>query len=383
MQFVGLMDHWVPSHDAVSRFWRTPFQELMPLVRDICDEIGINNFTFYTKWYTNGIKSSLPFLVNHPCAQNVLTDNDWGRQWIDFFHNRGMTVGAMLQCYTFEGGTLPREAILGSWKGTRAATGMSGDVEVVDPTWRGYPDLLAQMLEEELRLFPRLDLVFLEFEGLTGPATNHALSRLAYPEKDIPPITSPRVRSQLDSLGGTASMRDLWIWSDPAQNALRDLLRGHLSVAERAFLRMGFNGHRGLVYHAFGYEAPYVRECLPNRSWWLLPWHYWGWDLGKTVSHAIVRRQMDFCKRNFRDAVQAGYTLVYIGNATLPTKRPETIREMARWCEENNCHGHLGMGSFVPTFGLRWYNASEASVLVLRRLYREKLFPRGGSPTAG
>ena len=66
--FVGLMDHWVPSHDAVSRFWRTPFDTLRPAMDAVCDEMAVNNFTFYTKWYTNGIKSALPFLQNHPRA---------------------------------------------------------------------------------------------------------------------------------------------------------------------------------------------------------------------------------------------------------------------------------------------------------------------------
>jgi hypothetical protein len=380
--FVGLMDHWVPSHEAISRFWKTPFRTLKPLVEEVCDEMAINNYTFYTKWYSNGLKSSLPFLSNHPEAQNVLTDNDWGRQWIDFLHRRGMTVGAMLQCYTFESGLLPRESLLGSWAGTRKATGLNADDDVVNPTWPKYPSLFEQMLEEELRLFPGLDQYFLEFEGLAGPPIGHALWQLGHPpskgttEKAGQTTAEfpPSVLEHWKALG-TSAPRDPWLWTAPVQNTLKKSLREHLAIAERVFQRKGFKGVRGVVYHAFGYEVPYILDCLPNRDWWLMPWNYWGWDWCEKDPDAVVRRQIEFCKQSFRQAVQDGYKLCYIGNATLPTIRPETIGEMVRFCREIQAD-YLGMGDFIPTYGLRWHKATEDSVAALRRLFREELFPR-------
>lgn len=135
---MGLMDHWVPSHDAVSRFWKTPFAELRAGLEAICDELDVNNFTFYIKWFSNGIKSALPFLTNHPQAQNVVTDNAWGRDLIDFFHGRDMTVGAMIQCYAFDAGRLPPEGVSDIWKDTCMYNGDARDSEIADPTWSDY-----------------------------------------------------------------------------------------------------------------------------------------------------------------------------------------------------------------------------------------------------
>ena len=373
--FTGLMDHWVPSHDAISQFWKTPFRTLQPLMDALCDELAINNFTFYTKWYSNGLKSALPFLHNHPQAQNVLTDNDWGREWIDYFHQRGMTIGAMLQCYSFEAGAFPGETILGAWEGTRNATGLTDDNEIINPLWDGYPAVLEQMLEEQLRLFPGLDQVFLEFEGLGGPPVGHALWQLAHPTPEAPPEISPRVQAQWDALG-MGKEADPWLWTTPVQTALSHTLRRHLEVAERVFQRVGFTGTRGLVYHAFGYEVPYVLESLPTRDWWLVPWNYWGWDWCEREKDDVVRRQIDFCKDQFRRAVADGYHLLYLGNATLPTCRPETIMEMARFSAEIGAEGHLGMGDFISTYGLHWHGATEESVADLRKLYRTELYPR-------
>src|SRR5262245_41155444 len=131
----GLMDHWTPSHDAVSQFWKTPFEAATPAMAALCNDVGINNFTFYTKWMSNGVKSSLPFLKNHPKAQNVVTNNDWGRNWIDFFHNRDMTVGAMIQCYWWEKGMLPSQAVLRHRPYTTWCTGFDVGSDVIDPLW--------------------------------------------------------------------------------------------------------------------------------------------------------------------------------------------------------------------------------------------------------
>ena len=227
----AFMDHWVPSHEAISRFWATPFQTLRPLLESLLDEVGCNNFTFYTKWYSNGIRSSLPFLPNHPQAQNVLTDNDWGRQCIDFFHERGLTVGAMLQCYSFDAGVMPRDAVLGPWEGTKRATGGEHDVEIVDPTWGGYADLLEQMLTEQLDLFPGLDQFFLEFEGLGAPAGDHALRQLAPRGEAAHGQISDEIRRQWAACGTPDGPADPWLWTTPVQDALSHTLRAHLAAA--------------------------------------------------------------------------------------------------------------------------------------------------------
>ena len=365
----GLMDHWVPSHDAISRFWKTPFDTLRPLVERLCDEVAVNNFTFYTKWYSNGIKSALPFLRNVPEAMNVATDNAWGRRWLEFFHDRGMTVGAMLQCYTFQPGLLPREAVLGTWAGTRRATGLEGDNEIADPTWDGYPELLVQMIEEQLRLFPDFDAIFLEFEGIGAPGKGSRLWQMA--QEAGPDSVEPALRAQWEE-SGFGGGDDAWTWSAPVQKLLRDSLATQLAAVDKLLDRIGFNGISGVVYHAMGYETPYVLDCLPGRDWWLLPWHYWGW--GHKEPDETAQRQTDWCKRSFRERVEQGYKLCYIGNATLPTVRPDAITEMARHCMEIGAAGHIGMGDPIPQYGLRWHDATEQGVAAARRIYKD-LFP--------
>ncbi|MHB9130867.1 MAG: hypothetical protein ACYDBB_07215 [Armatimonadota bacterium] len=366
---VGLMDHWVPSHENISQFWKTPFEVLQPEVEALCDELALTNFTFYTKWATNGIKSSLPFLRNDPAAQNVLTDNAWGQQWIDFFHQRGMTVGAMLQCYQLEGGTLTGDAVLGPWEGTSYLGDTPRDMDVLNPLWEGYPSLFEAMLREHLRAFPDLDAIFFEFEGLTPPKGAHALRTMG-DGQDV----SPEIRRQWEESGWSVPAEDQWIWTPSVQQALCEKLTTHLALAERIMREVGFTGTRGVVVHALGYESTYVTHCLPTPEWWLLPWHYWGWGTGAPLDD-IERQQLAWCQRHLRSLKEQGYHICYIGNATLPTLALDSITDMVRFSKEIDADGYLGMGNPIPTYGLRWLEATEASVAEIRQLYRE-LFPR-------
>jgi hypothetical protein len=368
------MNHWVPSADIISRFWKTPFAKLRPQLEEECDRLAIDNYTFYTKWYSNGVKSALPFLRNHPQAMNTLTNNDWGRECIDFFHARGMTVGAMLQCYTFETGALPREAVLGLWPATVNATG-TAPVDIVNPAWPDYERWFAQMLREQVRLFPGLDQWFFEFEGIAAAPAGNALSHLA-PAETGPEVFAPAVRRQWERLGKAPPAKDAWIWTAPVQAVLRNTLTRHLALAERVLREEGSRAALGLVYHAFGYEVPYMLDCLPSRDWWLMPWNYWGWDWCERDPDDVVRRQIEFCKEDFRQLMADGRPLCYIGNASLPTVRPETIVEMVDLCREIGATRYLGMGDFLAEHRLSWHKATSAHMSELYRLYRDRLFPR-------
>lgn len=366
----GLMDHWVPSHDGISQFWKTPFETLVPEMERLLREVAVNNFTFYTKWYSNGLLSRHPWLVNHPQAQNVITRNDWGRRWIDWFHARGMTCGAMIQSYAYEPGMLPREHVLGTWKGTHRCIGRpeGEDCEIANPEWPGFTPLYGQMLEEQLREFPGLDAVFLEFEGLNSVPPQHAIAARVKGE-----TVSPTVRAQSAESGWPLGAGEPWEWTPGGQAALERTLRAHISEAHNALDRAGFKGIRGVVFHAMGYETPYVLSALPTRDWWVLPWHYWGW--GGNDSDALVRQQMDWCRRRFAAMAKAGHPLCYIGNCTLPTERWESIREMVAFSRDIGAAGYLGMGNPLPEYGLRWHGATDASVAQARDVCRQ-LFPR-------
>lgn len=366
----GCMDHWVPSAEAVSGFWKTPLPTICADFSRLFSEIAFNNVTFYTKWYTNGYRSGLPFLFNHRQAENVRTNNEWGREIIELLHARGMTAGAMIQSYSYLPGAFPSEHTLGVWSNTRLCTGEAEDNVIVDPLWPAFTSHFEEMLEEHLRIFPGFDAMFLEFEGLTGAEPKHHLAKMG----EGAPV-GREVQEQWRDSGWEISPRDRWIWTEVVQNILRESLRAHLAVAERVFNRMNYRGIRGVVYHAMNYETPYLSSCLPSKDWWLLPWHYWGWDFAAGTPDNVRRRQIHWCQEQFRARIREGHSLCYIGNATLPTECPETIREMADFCRVSGASGHLGMGIPLPGYGLRWHKATEDTVASSRRLYRE-LFPK-------
>lgn len=360
---VGLMDHWVPSHDNVSHFWRTPFDEAAPAMAELCDEIAINHFTFYTKWMSNGLRSSLPVLRNEPRARNVITNNAWGRQWIDFLHARNISVGAMIQCYWWDAGMLPREAVLRHRPLTKWCTGYETGSDVVDPLWPGHDDILRAVLREQLEQFPKLDAIWLEFEGVSGNLEDRPLCRMSVGQS-----IAPVLEEQLRATNWLVKPEHRWVWTRPVQAALADALKRRLAVVEQTLDELGFRGKRGVVYHAMGFEAPFVAQSLPSKKWWLLPWHYWGW--AETITEDDRDRQIAWCLGEWKRMKNEGYPICYIGNATLPTPWIHTIDELARATIDLGLAGHLGMGNPIPKIGLRWDDATEESVKEAREIYR-------------
>jgi hypothetical protein len=106
MQIQGFMDQITPSAENISTIYKASAAEIEAVIAGLLAEMDFNHYTFYTKWYTNGIKSTLPFLANHPDNLNVRTDNRAFRDVIDFLHGHGLSVGAMFQIYTYESNRL-------------------------------------------------------------------------------------------------------------------------------------------------------------------------------------------------------------------------------------------------------------------------------------
>ena len=68
LEFKGFIDLITPSAEDISTVYKASAREIDAVVGGLLEEMDFNHFTFYTKWYTNGWKSELPFLVNHPHA---------------------------------------------------------------------------------------------------------------------------------------------------------------------------------------------------------------------------------------------------------------------------------------------------------------------------
>ncbi len=367
----GLIDHWVPSDPNISSFWKYPLEKLFPLLDDVLESTNADHFTFYTKWYTNGIKSSLPFLVNHPQCMNVATDNEWGRRLIDYLHGKGVSVGAMLQCYTFEAGFLPASGVCGSWDQS-LATGMPGCVDIVSPAWKDYPRLLAAMIEEHLSLFPGIDAMFLEFEGFSGIDAETAAAKLGIPCDGNNVEITGRPAAMLDEAPFLAKNKQKqWLWTNAAQKLFETALQTNLATAESVFSSRDFKGIKGIVYAALGYELPYVEQCLPNNDWWLIPWKYWGWHNAPPIPRDVLLRQTEYCQNVIKKQMRRGRNVCYIGNATLPTVNPDSIEEMLRFCVETGLGGYIGMGSFIPEIGLQWHGSTPPGIEQSKKIHEQ------------
>lgn len=127
----GFMDHWVPTRDRISKFWKQDYETAANMIDELKNEIDFDHFTFYTKWYTNGVKSKLPYLYNHPDASNVITDNEWGRRIVNHLHGKGISVGAMLQFLTYDQHVWQRDLSIDEWD-VDAAVSIRCNMEIQD-----------------------------------------------------------------------------------------------------------------------------------------------------------------------------------------------------------------------------------------------------------
>ncbi|MFD0717622.1 hypothetical protein [Paenibacillus sp. GCM10027626] len=129
----------------------------------------IVKITFYTEWYTNGIRSELPYLSNHPDASNVKTNNEWGRKIVSHLHGKNILVGAMIQFLTYDRQVWEPEMTIDEWDvGEFAETDLP--VRIADFTNPLFQTRIKEIVKEHLTQFPGIDYLFLEFEGVRSTA---------------------------------------------------------------------------------------------------------------------------------------------------------------------------------------------------------------------
>jgi hypothetical protein len=367
----GLMDHWVPSRDQISKFWKQDLDTACRILDELANDIAFNHFTFYTKWYTNGMKSNLPYLSNHPKASNVRTGNAWGRSIIDRLHDRGVSVGAMIQFLTYESPAWEEERSVGEIElGHVAETELP--VRIADITHPQFRDRIKAIIQEHLEQFPALDYLFLEFEGLQWGDVQRVYdqwSRQRGFPKERPLTYGDDVLDHCRRIGAAPSL----IWSNEAREMLLYYCGLNLQAAKEAVDAMNYKGDVGIVIHSYGYETFIYSHIVPDRAWWLVPWNYWNTEKESDETEqkkAISKEKMLAWKRE-------GRRVCYIGDVTIGPERgsgmqgkKDVIRDFYDFSVEH-LDGYLGMGNPVPDIGLKWEGITDDHVLEMRSFYRE------------
>lgn len=360
----GFMDHWVPTVESISTFWKSDISACKEMIDDLASDIAYNNFTFYTKWYTNGILSELDFLRNHPDSSNVRTENEWGRELIDYLHSKNMTCGAMLQCYTFEKDRWGNGSVIGEWD-VRSCAATDAPCVLADFTDDSYREKLAQMLREQLISFPDLDYLFLEFEGVMNEMAIKAYESLLANSTDLPPVGEVTYREHdvklMEEMGQPVDFR----CSVEALDMFAKYMRMNLQTAQDVCDELGYRGKLGVVYYPPGYESLFMPNALPSNRWRLMPWCYFGWIEDPVVKASTMKILLD----HIEEQLKLGRRVLYIGDVTIAPWDTASIEKTIEFCESHLMEGYLGMGNPYGKFGLKWLGVNDEHVKNVREVF--------------
>lgn len=362
----GLMDHWVPTKVNLSKFWMSDIEIVKASIDNMLKDIKFNNFTFYTKWYTNGIKSDLNYLYNNPDSSNVKTDNEWGNQIIDFLHSKGITAGAMLQLLTYEKKYWNGSSI-GEWD-VRVVANTELTNYIADFTDEKYLERMKEIIKEQLMIFPGLDFIFLEFEGPSPEMLEKVYVRWAK-ENNKPDINSVNYENETKQYCKKLGIDMNFQWSIEGREMLEFYYGRNLKAAYEILKELNYKGQVGVVHQLYGYEAFIYPKVLPDNGWWLLPWWYWVFESSTTAPGLLsIRREVS--KELLKSWKEKGYTVCYIGDVALGKNGLDFVKEFYDCSEKLQLDGYLGMGYPDLDIGLRWVDVEDYDVLSARELYK-------------
>lgn len=373
----GFMDHWVPSQDHVSKFWKQDETVAIRMIDELRSDIDFNHFTFYTKWYTNGIKSKLPYLYNHPESANVKTNNEWGRNMISHLHSKGISVGAMLQFLTYEEHNWEKELSIDEWELRNCAL-TDGPNRIADFTAPEYQTRMKEIVKELLTEFPGIDYLFLEFEGARSDAVEALYPAWAAGQGKLVEEQyhySPDAIEHCRRIG----LEPSFIWSDEARAMLRYYYEMNLHSIREVLDQINYKGIVGVVIHSYGYETFIYPDILPDKSWWLVPWNYWVCE----NESPETEEKKAISKELMQKWNQEQFRICHIGDVTIGKEgldldvKNEAIRDFYKFSLDLQLDGYLGMGNPVPDTGLKWEGVTDEHVIKVRKLYKE-LYGAGG-----
>lgn len=362
----GFMDHWVPTKEHISRFWKSDIKTVLDQIDHLKKEIDFNNFTFYTKWYTNGIHSSLPFLNNNPEASNVKTQNAWGRQIIEYLHERKISVGAMLQLLTYEKESWNTDASIGEWD-VRSVAETDLPTCVADFTDSSFIKRTIEIIKEQLMEFSEIDYLFLEFEGTSLDRLEEIYQK--WPKDQKPDLEAVTYNDDMVEYCRSIYVGINFLWSEQGQEMLKFYFKRILREIDDFLKELGYKGEVGIVHQLYNCEAFVFPEILPDKNWWLLPWWYWVHEAPDIPTEVISRRKLA-SKALLKEWKEKGYKVCYIGDVALGRNGLGHVKEFYDYCTDISLDGYIGMGNPAVDIGLRWIDVDDESVLAARDLYK-------------
>lgn len=362
----GFMDHWVPTKEHISKFWKSDIKTIKNEIEQLKDEINFNNFTLYTKWYTNGIQSRLPYLHNNPEASNVKTQNEWGKQIIEHLHERNISVGAMLQLLTYEKESWNTGVSIGEWD-IRSVAETHLPSCVADFTDSGFIQRAKEILQEQLTEFPGIDYLFLEFEGTSFERLKEVYVK--WPRDHKPALEDVTYHNDTIEYCKNIGVEVNFLWSEQGQEMFKFYFKRILHEIDDFLKELGYKGEVGIVHQLYNCEAFIFPEILPDINWWLLPWWYWVHESPDIPSEVISKRKLA-SKTLLKGWKEKGYKVCYIGDVALGRNGLGHIREFYEYCTDISLDGYIGMGNPDIDIGLRWIDVDDESVLAARELYK-------------
>lgn len=341
------------------------------------DEIPFNNLTLYT---LSGVKSALPYLPSPPSHPNVASGNALARRFVEHVQSRGITFGAMLQLLSHSletwkepviGGMTPEKlADIAEINGGQMPETTPITADFTDPR---FTERLLAIVREHLDIFPTLDYLFLEFEGVDfvpraqlEPWYHRWARPLGKPDFDH--LTySPETLNYCRSIFTEPD----FFWSEECRAMFLHYHRRNLNAVDNLLRELGWRGTVGVVFHLYGYESRLFPDALPNPDWWLLPWHYWNPNFEpKDVTPAMITRKKAVSKASLRRWTDEGKKVCYIGDVALGKNGLEGVKEFYDYILTLDPVGYLGLGLPDPTIGAHWVGVEDSDLLAARELYK-------------
>jgi hypothetical protein len=242
---------------------------------------------------------------------------------------------------------------------------------IADFTKDEYVNRMKEIVREQISMFEGFDYLFLEFEGIQPEdfARVYADWSVKNGKPDIGNLTyTDETRSYCKSIAQELNI----LWSEEGREMFRYYYGKNLQAVHDMLQDMGYKGDVGVVHHLYGYEALVYPDILPDKSWWLLPWHYWVFEKPGTPE-AEVQSKKVISKALLKQWKDSGYKVCYIGDVTMGSSGLGHIEEFYRYSEAIELDGYLGMGNPDPEIGLRWNELEKVEapdILASRELYR-------------
>ena len=360
--------------DGLSGYDFTTYQRALDGIRA---EIAFDHLTFYT---LGAYQSALGYLPRNVTSIGARDGNAEYKRLYAYLHARGISTGVMLQLLSHHQENWGSEIVLGGMTPEKIAeieeinhAPLTTTPITADFTDERFVPRLLEMVGEQLTLFPDVDCIWLEFEGVNfvpPAAMARVYHRWAAPCGKPPydQVTySPETREYCRAIFTEPD----FYWSEECREMFREYHRRNLSAVNDYLRGVGYRGKVGLVFHLYGYESRIFPDVLPNPDWWLLPWHYWNLNFEpQGTTPAMMAQKQAVSKASLRRWQEAGHHLCYIGDVALGKNGLEGVKDFYDFCQSLQPAGYLGLGFPDTTIGARWLNVEDADLLAARALYR-------------